>query len=55
MAGPNIQPIRVLPAKYAHPAPLGFHWLPWPRGSAEANRYFNERRARRNRRLNRSR
>ncbi|MDE2102752.1 MAG: hypothetical protein KGL39_36240 [Patescibacteria group bacterium] len=50
MSGPNIQPIHVAGEKqYVHPERFGgYPRLPWPRGSKEANRFFNERRHKRN-------
>ena len=56
MKRPNIAPIRVGNGKFAHPRLDGnVAWLPWPRGSAAANRFFNQRRAKRNKRLARAR
>lgn len=52
MRGPNIQPIHVKGDKeYRHPEQrCGVPILPWPVGSAKANRFFNERAHRRNQR-----
>jgi hypothetical protein len=50
MRGPNIQPIHVAGEKqFEHPERYGgIPRLPWPRGSKEANRFFQERRRKRN-------
>jgi hypothetical protein len=37
--------------KFVHPTATGYIELPWPRGSAQANRFFQKRRERRNKRL----